>query len=303
MSSPRSLLLALLLTRVMALVMPILLLVALLLPAPAIASPVNAEKLLNDPRDHGFSGSADVSVALQEGNVRRLSLGAGAGIQYWTLHPEGVGFGKRPVPPGVPPFFKDRWVLIANGQFVRVSLDDVANSGFGHMRYTRMWLPRLGSDVFTQAQYNAMTRLTRRLLAGLGLRVDPVHRRRLQIWAGTGYMTEFERNDVVPEDPHPARVINHRWTNYVVLQTQLWDSAVVARSTTYAQPRFDDFGDIRVLESIVLEARATPVFALGIEFEAQYDSRPPLVSGVLPLDLILTSYVRIGGPGSGKGKS
>src|SRR5690606_20183156 len=143
---------------------------------------------------------------------------------------------------------------------------------------------------------NEFTRLSRRLLLGGGLRVDPVNRRRLQIWLGKGYMTEFERNNVLDIDPHPAEVINHRWTSYGVPQARLWDAAVVARSTTYAQPRFDDFTDIRVLESFQLEARAVPVLALGLELEVQYDSRPPLASGVAPLDVLLTSYVRIGGP-------
>lgn len=301
MIARRSLLAALLLPSILPkLVMVIVLAITM---GTAMANPVNSEKLLNDPQEGGFSGSVDANFSLSAGNVERLSLGVGGGMQYWTLHPEGVGYGTRPAPEGAPPFFRNRWVLIANGQFVRFSLHEVVNSGFAHTRYTRMWLPRLGLDVFAQAQYNELTRLTRRLLAGVGLRVDPVNRRRLQIWAGTGYMTEFERNNVIPEDPHPAQVVNHRWTSYGVLQARLWDAAVVARSTTYAQPRIDDFGDIRVLESVQIEARAVPVLALGIEFEAQYDSRPPLVSGVLPLDLVLTSYVRVGGPGPNKGQS
>jgi hypothetical protein len=282
----------------LAAVLPWLIAAAILLPiATARANPVNAEKLLNDPAEEGgFSGSFNTSFALSTGNVERLSLGVGGGLQYWTLHPEGAGHGDRPVPEGVPRFFKDRWVLITNGNFVRFALNEVVNSGFAHMRYTRMLLPRLGPDVFTQAQYNQFMRLNVRMLAGTGLRVDPIRRRRVQVWGGTGYMAELERYDVVAEDPHPAEVANHRWTSYGVLQVRLWEAAVVARSTTYAQPRFDDFRDFRVLESLQIEARAVPMLALGIELEVQYDSRPPLVSGVQPLDLFLTSYVRVGGP-------
>lgn len=282
--------------RAIVVLLPFVLLAVISWPSAAGANPVNAEKLLSDPSQGGFGGSFNANVALSTGNVDRLSLGAGGGLQYWTLHPEGVGYGRRPVPEGAARFFKDRWVLIANGQLVRVSLAEVVNSGFAHMRYTRMWLPRLGSDVFTQAQYNEFTRLSRRLLVGAGLRVDPVNRRRLQIWLGTGYMTEFERNRVEAGDPHPAQVVNHRWTSYGVVQAKLWDAALVARSTTYAQPRLDDFTDIRVLQSLQLEARAGPVLALGLELEAQYDSRPPVFSGVEPLDVLLTSYVRVGGP-------
>ncbi len=274
------------------------LLLGWMLPAVAWGNPVNAEKLLNDPQNGGFGGSFRTDFAASSGNVQRLSVGASGGLQYWTMYPEGSGYRGRPAPEGAPRFFKNRWVLLANAAFVRFRLAEVVSNGFTHMRYTRMWIPRLGSEVFTQAQYNEFTHLNLRLVAGTGLRVDPIRKRRVQVWAGTGYMVEYERNRVAAADPHPAELVNHRWTSYGVLQLMLHDSAIVARATTYAQPLLTDFSDIRVLESIQLEARALPVVSLGIELDAQYDSRPPLVSGVLPLDLMVTSYVRVGAPAS-----
>lgn len=267
-------------------------LLGLVLPGLALGSPINAEKLLDDPHGGGWSGSLQSSFALSRGNIDRLDFSAGGGIQYWTLHPAGAGYRGGRAPVGALPFFKDRWVLVANGAFVRFSLREVVNYGFAHMRYTRMWLPRLGSDVFAQAQYNELMLLRNRSLAGLGMRVDPVNRRVLQIWAGSGYMAERERNDTIPGDPHPARVVNHRWTSYGVVQLRLANAAIVARNTLYAQPRIDDFGDFRILESVQLEARATPVLAFGVEFEAQYDSRPPLT--VQRTDLHVGSYLRVG---------
>lgn len=272
-------------------------LLALLLWWPssvARANPVNAEKLITDPEDDGWSGSLSTSFALSAGNVDRLTLGFSGGLQYWTLYPEGVGYRGRPHPPGARRFFENRWVLITNAAFVRVAFNDVVNNGFAHTRYTRMWLPRLGSDFFAQAQYNEFKRLTLRALGGLGFRVDPVNRRLVQIWAGSGYMAELERNRVAVGDPHPAEVVNHRWTSYGVIQLRLWDSAVVGRNTTYIQPRFDDFSDFRLLEALQIETR-TGVVALGVELELQYDSRPPVFSGVEPLDVFLTSYLKVGG--------
>ncbi len=270
--------------------------VVVMLGAPALANanPVNAEKLLTDPTEDGWSGSLSTTVALSSGNVDRLNVGFSGGIQYWTLYPEGVGYGDRPPPPGSRRFFKDRWVLITNGAFVRVALNEVVNNGFAHTRYTRMWRPRLGSDVFAQAQYNEFTRLSLRMLGGLGFRVDPINRHLVRVWGGSGYMAELERNRIDPADPHPAEVVNHRWTNYGVIQLRLWDSTLVARNTTYIQPRFDDFLDFRLLESVQLETRSGPL-AIGLEFELQYDNRPPVFSGVVPLDVFLGSYLRIGG--------
>jgi hypothetical protein len=269
-------------------------LAVLVVPGLAAANPVNAEKLLSDPEDGGWSGSLSSSLALSRGNVERLDLSFGGGVQFWTLYPEGAGYRRRPAPEGAPPFFRDRWVLVANGSFVRVSLREVANSGFTHMRYTRMWLPRLGSDLFVQGQYNEMTLLRSRTLAGLGVRFDPVHERVIQLWGGSGYMAERERIDTVAGDLHPSRVVNHRWTSYAVVQLRLYRSTVVMRNTLYAQPRLDDFGDFRLLESLQIEARAAPILAFGVEFEAQHDSRPPLT--VQATDLHVRSYLRLTAP-------
>lgn len=274
----------------------LLCILAVLVPGRAAANPVNAEKLLSDPTDGGWSGSLSSSLALSRGNVERLDFSLGAGVQYWTLHPHGAGYRRRPAPEGAPPFFRDRWVLVANGSFVRVALREVANSGFAHSRYTRMFLPRLGAEVFVQGQYNEMTLLRSRALGGLGMRFDPVHERVLQIWGGTGYMVERERIDTPATDPHPARVVNHRWTSYAVVQLRLFDSAVVVRNTLYAQPRFDAFRDFRVLESLQIEARVAPILAFGVELEAQHDNRPPLT--VLPTDIHLRSYLRLTAPGA-----
>ncbi|MEM9453680.1 MAG: DUF481 domain-containing protein [Myxococcota bacterium] len=270
---------------------------ALLVGGPAIAqaNPVNAEKLLTDPEEGGWSGSLSTNFALSVGNVDRLSLGFSGGLQYWTLYPEGVGYRDRPAPSGARRFFRDRWVLITNAAFIRVGDNDVVNNGFAHTRYTRMWRPRVGSDFFAQSQYNEFKLLQQRSLGGLGIRVDPINQRAAQVWAGTGYMAEYERNNIDPAiDPHPARVVNHRWTSYAVLQLRLWDSAFVARNTTYFQPRFDDFADFRLLEALQMETRAG-VVALGVEVELQYDNDPPVVSGVVPLDVFVINYLRIGG--------
>lgn len=173
-----------------------------------------------------------------------------------------------------------------------VERKDIVSRGFGHTRYTRMWIPRLGSDFFAQVQYNELNRLEVRMVGGLGLRVDPIRTRRFQAWGGTGYMVEYELNNVIEGDPHPARLVNHRWTNYLVLQLMVANGAFVVRNTAYAQPLLTDFGDLRVLDALQLEARVGSILAVGVDLETQYDSRPPLQ--VVPLDLMLGSYLRLG---------
>ncbi len=256
------------------------------------ANPVNAEKMRGDADEPGWLASLDARFALARGNVDRLDLGYGGLLQYQTMYPDGVGFRGRPPPAGVEPFFRDRYLLLTDGAFTRVSDDNVTNRGFAHARYTRMFIPRLGLDVFVQEQFNEFTRLKARIVGGGGARADVIHRRLVQSWLGSGYMAEYELNDTVVGDPHPARVVNHRWTSYGVLQVELLAETLVFRNTAYAQPRFDDFTDVRVLDNAQIEARlADGAFAFGIDFGVQFDSRPP--QEVVRTDLSLGSYLRL----------
>ena len=258
----------------------------------ASASPVNAENLRTDSETQGWSGSVDVRGNGSVGNVRRLDLGYGGAVKFMTHHPEGVGYGRQQPPPDAPPFFRDRWLTTVAGGFVRAQTHTIVSRAFGHTRYTRMWIPRVGTDVFLQGQYDARMRLRLRVVAGVGARVDAVHRAPIRIWFGTGYMPEYEVNDTLEGAPHPARVVNHRWTSYgVVHLSPFRDARLALRDTVYVQPRFDDFTDIRVLQHVQLESAVTPMFALGTELQANYDSRPP--AGVVPWDLSVGGYLRL----------
>lgn len=261
---------------------------------PVWAGPVNAEKLRADSDAPGWSGSLDVRISVASGNVDRLDAGHGGGLQWKSMHRPGVGFGGRKPPVGAPPFMKDQWFLVTDAAYSQLGGNDITHRGLAHMRYTRMWVPRVGTELFVQVQYNKFTRLRTRLLGGGGLRLDMIHRKTFMAWLGSGYMVEYELNDTVDGDPHPSEIVNHRWTSYAVGQLRVWDQRLAIRSTTYAQPRFDAFTDVRVLQALQVEARAAPVFALGVDFNLIYDSRPP--REVEPLDLLLGTYIRVGFP-------
>jgi hypothetical protein len=86
--------------------------------------------------------------------------------------------------------------------------------------------------------------------------------------------------------------VNHRWTSYVVARLTFADGAVIVQNTTYVQPRFDDFTDIRVLQNFQLEGRVTDVFSMGIDFDINYDSRAPAT--VKSADYLLGTFLKVG---------
>lgn len=253
-----------------------------LCPTLVWASPVNMERIASKPDTPGWSASLDFKGGLREGNIKRRDVSFGGGVQHRTFHPD--------LDTTRPAFFRDRWLLSSNITLARLNDKDITDNGFMHARYTRMVLPRLGPEVFIQAQYNAFTNLRARMLTGGGARFDLVHRNLVGIWGGTGYMVEYEINAVEAGDPHPSETVNHRWTSYLSTRFNVIDDQLLFGTTTYVQPRFDDFTDLRVQVGAQLEARVGPVFSLGADFEVRHDSRPP--RGIAQTDITLSSYLR-----------
>ncbi len=253
-----------------------------LIPDAATANPVNMERIATSADVKGWSASLDFRGSLREGNVVRRDLGFGGAVQYRTFFP------LRDTT--APAYFRNRWLLSSNLAFSTVSGDEITHNGFMHTRYTRMFIPRVGGEVFVQAQYNAFTNLRSRMLSGAGGRVEIVHRNMVRMWGGTGYMAEFETNTVELGEPHPAQTLNHRWTSYLSFQFDGLDGQLGFGNTVYVQPRLDDFTDLRIQLGTQLEARVGSVFALGADFDLFYDSRPP--RGVRDTDIALTSYFR-----------
>lgn len=270
-----------------------------LVPAVAWASPVNMERIASTTEKRGWSANADLGGGVKEGNVVKRDLKFAGGVQYRTFHPH--------VDTTRPPFMRDRWLLSSNLALVTFNGNPIADNGFMHVRYTRMFIPRVGAEVFVQSQYNAFTNLRSRMLTGGGARWEAIHRNMFRLWAGSGYMVEYEFNaiegcsDADPDDgvddcvdftpdPHPGETVNHRWTNYLSMQFDALDGQLLFGSTTFVQPRFDDFTDIRINTGIQFEGKVTTLFSLGTDLEVRYDSRPPRT--VEQTDIVFSGFMR-----------
>jgi len=257
------------------------------------------ERIASDKYTPGWSANADFKGGLKEGNVVKREVSFGGGVQYRTFHPR-----KDLTRPG---FIRDRWLLSSTLALVTFNDKPITDNGFMHVRYTRMMLPRLGAEVFVQSQYNAFTNLRARMLTGGGARVVAVHRNRVGLWGGTGYMVEYEVNaiegctDADPDDmvddcqsfvpdPHPRETFNHRWTSYMSFRLDVLEDQLKLGASTYVQPRFDDFGDIRLQMGVQLEGKVAPIFSLGADLEVRYDSRPPRT--VKNTDTVLSGFMR-----------
>jgi hypothetical protein len=260
---------------------------ALLLAASALlwpdatAAQLNAETLSERVTAPGLGGGAKSTLAYSSGNVDVLNISGELLTYYATPHPD--------APPGAARFwFQDRVLAYGSAALGRASGEEVANEGYGHLRYTRMHWLRVGGELFAQAQYDQFRLLQRRLLTGGGARVVFVNGDVVVGWFGTGYMVEFERRNIAPENqppagPDPVNMTNHRWANYATVLVTLRPDLLKLVSTAYAQPRWDAFSDVQVLGEAHLVVMLRANLSVTTDFALRFDSRPPRT--VEPLDL------------------
>jgi len=65
---------------------------------------------------------------------------------------------------------KDFYLFIADYEVVNAGGESFNNSAFAHLRYNRKLSKVIRWEIFSQAQYNSVTKIQLRLLNGLGLR-------------------------------------------------------------------------------------------------------------------------------------
>lgn len=264
--------------------------------SPASAQ-VNTEKLRKMEKA-GFSGHTEVSASFLAGNVDLLQLGVGLRVQYATLEPtltpesaspSTLAAASAPTPEATS--IQSILFLVGDLQYGRNADEKFLSLGFAHLRWTRMWLPAIGTELFIQLQYNEFIKLEQRLLAGVGLRLPIIDTAAFQVTFGTGYMLEFERLDVPADGPDEREVLAHRSTNYVSLRFNIDEPRVHVVNTTYFQPRITQLRDVRVLDEAELEIKIVDELAFVVGLGIRYDSEPP--ENVRSLDVVLVNKFRV----------
>ncbi|MEM7608236.1 MAG: DUF481 domain-containing protein [Myxococcota bacterium] len=220
---------------------------------------VNAERLRSTFTDPGTYFQIDGSVSWLRGNVDFLEARSSLSL----------GHNHRVHTP----------LLTFTAAYAEINEDPYLSLAFGHARWTASWHPKVASEVFVQAQYNAFLFLRLRLVGGGGVRFLLYESESFEAHAASGYMVEreiFQRSEIPDGEPHPIASTNHRWTNYLTFSVR-FDETLSLDNTVYLQPRFDDFSDYRVLEEVALtlKHRSGLLFSMGVSL--RFDSDPPTV--------------------------
>ncbi len=233
-----------------------------MLPAPllllplflaAAAAPASAQ-ILNTLRgfsgnEPGWSGSAAISFSQTGGNTEVLELGAEAQLQYeWK---------------------RERWRVMGEQSYKSNRGSRTEDETTGHLRHNHRFTPWLSSLAFTQIQRNPFQRLQQRVLFGAGARFDLLRRKNWSLSLGAAHMTEIERIEDV--DGH---VTDQRLSSFATFDGLVGETLIV-QFTSFVQPLWSDFGDVRALGLAGTKVKLGGHFSQNTNFELRYDSRPP----------------------------
>jgi hypothetical protein len=88
-------------------------------------------------------------------------------------------------------------------------------------------------------------------------------------------MYESERRNIPEGAPDPIYMTNYRLNSYATLLLTFVPDLVTLVSTTYAQPRFDDFTDLQLLNETRLQIEITDRLLISSDLNYRLDSQPP----------------------------
>ncbi len=197
----------------------------------------------------GWAGSGEASLFLNKNNDFVLSFITDIHLQYKNK--------------------KSLFLLLTDITTVQVNEEQsFINSGFQHFRYNYKIKDKFVWEAFVQGQYNEPLAIDYRVLVGTGPRFKVVGTDKFRLYLAALYMNETEQNTGIEFVQN-----NHRLSSYVSFTlTPNKNYSII--STTYFQPRLDDFSDNRISTTIDLKSYLTKKLYLNLNYNLLDDSAP-----------------------------
>ncbi len=210
---------------------------------------LNAESLRKVTDTSGFSGSASLNFSVKRDVNDYLGASSKIHIQYKM---------------------NKHLVLLKNDiEFQKIEGNQFENAGIAHLRYNYRFHPRIAWEIFTQAQYNKLSKIDFRGLLGTGPRFKLTTSEKYKFYFGTHIMYEYEE---LSDGITPIQR-DFRSTSY--FSFSLYPTKTVSViSTTYYQPKIKDFSDHRFSNQSSLLIDVFENFAFKTTYTFIYDETP-----------------------------
>ncbi|HIA99092.1 MAG TPA: DUF481 domain-containing protein [Gemmatimonadetes bacterium] len=233
-----------------------------------IAAQVDIEALRTEDPSMGYSGSIGSNVTVRTGNVDFIQLGLNARL----FHVDDLA----------------TTLVVANGGLGLLGRSRFASSGLLHYRKTYLYNRRISPEWFGQLNYDRSQRLDFRMVLGGGARTAFARGEWGEFGMGASIVLEHEALNLPEDAVHPNNTNTVRWSSFLTLRVVPTEDFVIT-STTYMQPAYNDFSDLRMLGKIRIATPVTDELALTVSFNMRYDSGPP--DGTSALDTTLKTGI------------
>lgn len=224
-----------------------------LLSYPLYAQIVNVESLRIQTDTTGFAGNVGGDFTITKDVAQIFSANAYATIQYKSK--------------------KNTYLLLGNYSFLRGADKKLLNKLFTHFRYDRKITRFFRMEGFTQLQFNKITKIDTRFLIGAGPRFKIPTRDKWKTYVGILFMYEYEKELTDPIIYHHV-VRNSSYLSFTFTPNDI----VKLVSTTFYQPKIDEFSDFRILNQESIEFSISKKLSATMNWSYLYDARP--VAGI-----------------------
>lgn len=212
---------------------------------------VNIEKQRISDDSTGWFGTANVNFAGVKSTKSILALSTGTLLEYKSKSNS------------------DLWLLITELNLISAEKEKFSNSGFGHLRYNHKLGKAVRWEIFSQIQYNSLTKINKRFLAGTGPRFKLTQYENARFYWGVAYMYEYEEVSDSTMLHH-----DHRASSYFSFTLSPVET-VSFSSTTYVQPLLKDWGDYRISNETSLSLNISKKLTFNATLKYAFDSNPP----------------------------
>ncbi len=162
------------------------------------------------------------------------------------------------------------YLFINDLKFEKLEGSSFVNRGTQHLRYNRRVSNTIKFEAFLQAQYDAVSEIDFRGLAGLGPRFKIYGSEDYRFYLGTLIMYERENASEVENNIVRETIRGSAYVSFSIYPT----AYVSIISTSYYQPRLSSFRDFRLSTDTAILFKIFDTLAFKTSFTYNYDAFP-----------------------------
>ena len=220
---------------------------------------VNTEKLFNKNKD-GLQVSSEFNGTSISGNASVFILGYSLNFSYKKN--------------------KSLLRLFSGGQYISQNKTEVSNSAFSQLRYDYQINDKSRYFMFTQLQSNAILLFNRRLLGGLGYRINLINIERdssskINFDLSLGIMQEEEVLNRFRLPQNEKYYTNYTRSIFSMVGSWKYKKKLTVINTTYFQQYLFSLADYRLLNETNMLYKLNKNLSLSLDIEYRFDSDPP----------------------------